>query len=71
MSYLTAAETRAAIKQAVAHNRTAPVQPKAIVWMDFPDTEDDLFSGEPRLPRPNNNKRRKGLRLYQRIHGGF
>lgn len=71
MTYISGKELQSAIAQAVAHNRQAPVQPKAIVWMDFPDTEDDLFSGEPRLPRPNNNKRRKSLRLYARLTGGM
>lgn len=75
MNYLTEASLAGAIRAAISYNRNTPVLPKALVWTDFPDTDDDLFGpgtkDELRPPNPVRRRRpRERRRLYDRLITG-
>jgi hypothetical protein len=76
MSYTSRRALLRAIHRAVRYNREMPVEPKALLWTDFPDTEEDLFGPntreDMREPAPVRRRRPKHRRqsLYNRLSEG-
>ena len=70
MSYYSPKGLRKAIRQAVRYNRRMPVIPKALLWTDFPDTDEDLFGPDTKedMRRPISISRRRPKHRRQRLH---
>ena len=76
MSYPSRRRIMRDIRKAIRYNREMPVEPKALLWTDFPDTEEDLFGPNTRedmrepapIRRRRPQQRRQGL--YERLNEG-
>ena len=76
MSYDSRRALLRAIRKAIKYNRDTPVEPKALLWTDVPDTEEDLFGPntreDMREPAPVRRRRPRQRRqgLYDRLNEG-
>ena len=71
--YIYGSELRRDIRAAVRDNNRHGVEPKALLWTDYPDADEDLFGpGTKEELRPPNAvwRRGPGQRLHARLGEG-